>query len=119
MAYIHMNALWASIRGSVSRNLSVSYPIYVSSSIIYSICTSYFHLIKRVVHVCTQIFTASSVQYELPRMVTKEKEIVIGSQTYIQLENEVFTTTAASKAPMSTGMFTPIIRSIHGAKECL
>ena len=36
LAYAHINALWPSIWGSVSQNLSVSYPVYVSSSIIYA-----------------------------------------------------------------------------------
>ena len=36
VAYSHIYALWSSIRGSVSRNLSVSNPVYISSSIIYA-----------------------------------------------------------------------------------
>ena len=37
VAYAHINTLWPSIRGSVSQNLSVSYPVYISSSIIYNL----------------------------------------------------------------------------------
>ena len=35
LTYSRINVLWASIRGSISRNLSVCNPVYISSSIIY------------------------------------------------------------------------------------
>ena len=66
------------------------------------------------------LFIASRVQYKLPWTVTKEKHIQVGSQTYIQLENEALTTTAtASKAPMFTrpSMFTFTQRSLHTCLE--
>ena len=48
MAYAHINALWPSIRGSISWNLSVFYPAYVSSSIIYGYAISC---------ICTLLYT--------------------------------------------------------------
>ena len=48
MAYAHTNTLWPSIRESVSRNLSVSYPVYTSSSIIYAL----IFVADNLLHIC-------------------------------------------------------------------
>ena len=57
LTYSHINILWASIRRIVSRNLSISNSVYVSSSIIYVITSPpwYMYIVIQVTVSCDRL----------------------------------------------------------------